>query len=82
MLSQDAADWAATGLVLGCLVLTLWALQVRDWRVYGVTLLWPPVIDAYQTANLTLVLGLLLALVWRYRRRELIAGVALGAAIA
>ncbi len=81
-LSADAADWVATGLVLACLFLTLWVLAVRDWRIYGVTLLWPPVIDAYQTANATLALGLLLAVLWRYRQRELIAGVALGAAIA
>ena len=60
-LSAKQADWAATGLVLACLFVTLWVLAVRDWRIYGVTLLWPPVIDAYQTANLTLALGLLLA---------------------
>ena len=81
-LSAKRADWAATGLVLACLFVTLWVLAVRDWRIYGITLLWPPVIDAYQTANLTLALGLLLAVAWRYRERELLAGIAVGAAIA
>ncbi len=81
-LSAKQADWAATGLVLACLFGTLWVLGVRDWRIYGVTLLWPSVIDAYQTANLTLALGLLLAVAWRYRERELLAGIAVGTAIA
>ena len=51
--SDAAADWIATFFVLACLVGALWMLGVRDWRVYGVTLLWPSVIDAYQTANVT-----------------------------
>ena len=41
-----------------CLVARSVVLDVRDWRVYGVTLLWPSVIDAYQTANVTLPLAL------------------------
>ena len=55
-LSPAAADWIATFFVLACLVGALWMLGVRDWRIYGVTLLWPSVIDAYQTANVTLPL--------------------------
>jgi hypothetical protein len=81
-LSPAAADWTMTVLVLAALVATLWLLEVRDWRVYGVALLWPPVIDAYQTANLTLPLALLVALMWRYKARPAVAGVALGAALA
>jgi hypothetical protein len=81
-LPAGTADWVATFLELGCLFLTLWVLAVRDWRIYGVTLLWPAVIDAYQTANVTLALGFLLAVVWRFQRRELIAGLALGVALA
>ena len=57
-------------------------LDVRDWRVYGVTLLWPPVDSAYQTANVTLPLVLLVALAWRYRDRWRLAGPALGVAFA
>ena len=80
--SDAAADWIATFFVLACLVGALWMLGVRDWRIYGVTLLWPSVIDAYQTANVTLPLMLLVAIMWRYRDRRAIAGIALGAALA
>jgi hypothetical protein len=40
---------------------------VRDWRIYGVVLLWAPVVSAWQTANLTLLLGLGIAGAWRAR---------------
>ena len=43
--------------------------SVRDWRIYGVVLLWPAVIEAIQTANASLPLTLLVALMWRYRDR-------------
>ena len=33
-------------------------LGVRDWRCYGIVLLWPPVISAIQTGNVTLWLAL------------------------
>jgi hypothetical protein len=46
---------------------TLRALDVRDWRCYGVVFLWPPVLSAIQTGNVTLLLGLCAALVWRFR---------------
>ncbi|MCZ7587264.1 MAG: DUF2029 domain-containing protein [Gaiella sp.] len=82
LLSPAAADWVATAIVLAALVATLWVLDVRDWRVYGVTLVWPPVIDSYQTANVTLPLALLIALTWRYRDRALAAGLSLGVALA
>jgi hypothetical protein len=81
-LSAQAADWVATGIVLASLVAALWVLRVRDWRVYGLVTLWPPVIDAYQTANLTLPLALLVAVTWTYRARPLGAGGALGVALA
>lgn len=81
-LSPAAADWVVTAIVLAALVASLWVLGVRDWRAYGVTLLWPPVIDAYQTGNVTLPLVLLVALAWRYRDRPLASGCALGAALA
>jgi hypothetical protein len=81
-LTPSAADWVATAIVLAALVASLWILDVRDWRAYGVSLLWPPVIDGYQTANVTLPLTLLVALMWRYRDRTLGAGCALGAALA
>lgn len=81
-LPADAADWVVSLLVIATLVAALWVFEVRDWRVYGTTLLWPPVIDAYQTGNVTLPLVLLVALTWRYRDRVAPAGTALGIALA
>jgi alpha-1,2-mannosyltransferase len=76
------ADWAATALVIAALVGALWLLDVRDWRVYGVVLLWPATIEAIQTANASLPLALLVAVMWRYRDHALPAGLALGYGIA
>jgi hypothetical protein len=78
----EGADWVTTYLVIGTLFAALFVLDVRDWRVYGVTLLWPSVIDAYQTGNASLPITLLIALMWRYRARATLAGTALGLAIA
>lgn len=61
---------------------TLWILDVRDWRCYGVALMWPPVISAVQTGNLTLWLALACALAWRFRDRLLIPSAAIGVALA
>jgi hypothetical protein len=44
-------------------------LGVRDWRCYSLVLVWPPVISAIQTANLTLWFALVCALAWRFRDR-------------
>ena len=54
-------------LLTGAVLATLRALDVRDWRCYGVAFLWPPVLSAIQTGNITLLLGLCAALVWRFR---------------
>ncbi len=81
-LRPSVADWTMTFLVLASLGGALWVLGVTDWRVYGVTLLWPPVIMAYQTANLTLPLCLLCAFAWRVRHRTWLPGVVIGAALA
>ena len=81
-LPADVADWLATAIVLASLVGALWILGIRDWRVYGVVLLWPAVIEGIQTANASLPLTLLVAVMWRYRDRPGIAGVALGYAVA
>lgn len=71
---------------MGCLVLVALAipyvLDVRDWRCYGLVLLWPPVISAIQTANLTLWLALAAAVTWRYRERLFPAAVAIGLTLA
>src|SRR5207249_3654945 len=53
-----------------------------DWRVYGALFLWAPVLSGIQTGNLTLLLGLIAALAWRYRAKRLLPGVLVGVAVA
>ena len=78
----EAADWFATGFTIATLVAALVVLGVSDWRVYGATFLWPSVTDAYQTANASLPLVLLVAIAWRWRHRGVVAGAAIGFGIA
>jgi hypothetical protein len=81
-LGPGAADWIAALFTIATLFAALFVLEVRDWRIYGVTLLWPSVIDTYQTANASLPIALLVALMWRFRQRAGVAGIALGYAVA
>ncbi len=77
--------WAAAVeavVLLAMLAGTLWVMEVRDWRVYGVVYMWPPALAAVQTGNITILLGLLVALAWRYRERVWVPGIAVGVAIA
>ena len=46
---------------------TLSILGVRDWRCYGVTFLWFPVIQNLLIGSITSLLALGLAVAWRYR---------------
>jgi hypothetical protein len=48
-------------------VLTLRVLDVRDWRCYGITFLWYPVLQNFLIGSITSLLALGLAVVWRYR---------------
>ena len=57
-------------------------LGVRDWRCYGLVLLWPPVISAIQTGNLTLPLGLAAALAWRFRDSRAVPAALVGLTLA
>jgi hypothetical protein len=61
---------ACIGAVLG----TLRVLEVRDWRLYGVVLVWAPVVNGWQSGNVSLLLALGIALVWRFRDRPVLAG--------
>jgi len=63
-----------TVVCIACPAGALRVLGVRDWRLYGLVLLWAPVVAGWQSANLTLPLVLALALVWRHRDRPLAAG--------
>ncbi len=66
---------------VACVPATLRTLNVRDWRVYGISLFWLPVCIGWQTANVTLPLTLLVALAWRHRDRPLVAGLVTAVAI-
>jgi Glycosyltransferase family 87 len=68
-------ELAATGL-------TLRVLGVRDWRCYGVVLLWYPVLQNFLLGSITSLLALGLAVTWRHRDSRGIAPVTLAAVIA
>lgn len=68
--------------LLVCAALAIpYVLGVRDWRCYGLLLLWPPVISAVQTGTVTLLLALGAALAWRYRDRAAVSASAVGATL-
>lgn len=82
VLSIDAAGLLVmVALVVAVLAIPL-ILGVRDWRCVAIVLLWPPVISAIQTANVSIPLALAAALVWRYRERAVRPGLVLGLALA
>jgi hypothetical protein len=63
-----------TALCIAAVLAALAAIGVRDWRLYGLVLLWQPVVSAWQSANVTALLVLGLAGLWRYRDRPAAAG--------
>ena len=81
-LPAGAATWAIALIGLGCSLLSLWIVGVRDWRVYGLFALWPQVIGEIRVSHLTPILCVLLALAWRYRDVRFAAGGAIGLAVA
>jgi hypothetical protein len=81
LLSRDVSGVVYMLLCIGCVPATLRVLNVRDWRIYGVALLWSPVFVAWQSGNVTLPLALMIALLWRYRKRPMTAGVLTAVAI-
>ncbi|MEO6859866.1 MAG: glycosyltransferase 87 family protein [Solirubrobacteraceae bacterium] len=74
LLPPNAAAQVFTLLCVVALLGTLRVLDVRDWRVYMVALIWPAVMSGWETGNITLLLGLGVALVWRYRDRPAVSG--------
>ena len=80
--SVEAAGFIVMGLLVVTVLAILWVLGIRDWRCYGLALLWPPVLSAIQTGNVTLPLALGAAVVWRYRDGARVAGATLGVTLA
>ena len=82
-----ALPFQAAGLVVQAALVVamlgvLRVLGVRDWRCYGIVLLWPPVLSAIQTGSVTILLTLAAAVAWRYRDRTAASAIAVGAALA
>jgi hypothetical protein len=75
LLPHGFADVLFTILVLLAVPATLRLLNVSDWRVYGIAMLWAPVVFGWQTANLSLLLVLGVAAAWRYRDSPVVTGV-------
>lgn len=78
LLPGSASALLFSALCAAAAAATLRVLEVRDWRLYGVTLVWPWVVAGWQTGNLTLLLGLGIALVWRFRDRPAVTGLLVG----
>ena len=74
LLPLGLAEIVVTAAMIACAGATLFILGVRDWRCYGAAALWAPVYGAVQTGNVSLVLALGVAAVWRLRDRALVAG--------
>jgi hypothetical protein len=60
---------------IGAILYALWLLGVRDWRCYGATFLWVPVLHGLRLGTLTPFLVLGLAVCWRLRERKWMAPV-------
>lgn len=74
LLPKLVAAMIWVGLSMASLGLALRILGVRDWRLYALAFLWWPVIIAWQSGNMTLLLALLIALVWRHREHPIVSG--------
>lgn len=81
-LPVNAAGLVVMALLTAAVLATLWALDVRDWRCWGIAFLWPPVLSAIQTGNVTLAFGLCAALAWRFRERTVAPAALVGVTLA
>lgn len=81
LVSSGLADHLYTLLCIALVPAALWVTGVRDWRVYGATMLWYPMIIGWLGENVSVPLMFLLALAWRYRERPLVAGALAAAAV-
>ena len=81
-MSFDVAGVVVMLLLTAAAVAIPYVLGVRDWRCFGVVFLWPPVWNAIQTGNMTLVLGLAAAVAWRLRDVRSASSAAVGVTLA
>lgn len=68
-------------LIAASVPVTLLLLGVRDWRAFAIVALWEPVVVGWETANISLLIACGLAVVWRFRDRAAVSGLALAALI-
>ena len=66
VLPGDSAVVVFAAISIAAVAGTLWAVDVRDWRCYGMAFLWPPILAGFH-GNVSLPLGFAAALVWRFR---------------
>jgi len=81
LIGKGTAEVLYMLLCIACVPAILRTLEVRDWRVYGVAMLWFPVFNGWQGGNVTLPLTLMVALAWRHRDRPFVVGLLTAAAI-
>ena len=82
VLPLEAAGLLVMAVLVGVALAVPAVLGIRDWRCYGMVLLWPPVISAIQTANVTLWFALAAAIAWRFRDRVLPVSLSIGFTLA
>lgn len=82
LLPFGVATWLWAALLAACVAFGLWLLGCRDPLCFVVALTSPVVLHGLVYGNLSLALVLPLALAWRYRDRGVIAGLAVGLAVA
>jgi hypothetical protein len=82
VLPAYAADLVVTLLMVLLSVAALRVAGVRDWRCYGIAILSPAMLSAFQTANLTVPLLLALAAIWSLRRHAILPGIVLALTLA
>ncbi|HEY2595640.1 MAG TPA: glycosyltransferase family 87 protein [Chloroflexota bacterium] len=81
LLGRSRSDHVYMLLCLLAVPASVWAVGVRDWRAYGLPLLWLPVIVGWQGGNVSLPILFLVALAWRWRDWPLRAGLVVAVAI-
>jgi hypothetical protein len=62
-------DVLVTLVMIACVPLALWLLDIRDLRCYAALFLWVAVFNAIQTGNVTLPMLVGIAACWRWRDR-------------
>ena len=81
-LSAGAATIVWTMLLLAAIAFALWLLDVRDWRCYAITGIYPMTRSAVDLGTIGPLLLLLVAVAWRWRDGVLRSAFAVGVAVA